>query len=299
MKKTTKANVIYNTLTDTYNIRLQAPLSVCWQVTRECNLRCRYCLSDSGHEMPKGLETEQALHLIKELGRLGVNRLDFTGGEPLLREDLSVLLECAKEQNISTIVTTNALLLNNENMETLKKADLVQISIDGPEQVHNFQRGAAVFDKMIENIKCLRDQGLRIRLNSFIFNSNKQYVGDLIDLSKELNLFSHLFIIFTPQGRGKDNLHEIIPDNEVEKIKQLILEHKQLERRNIRLYDYKEYMHSCVLVSPFGDVISQGFFEDESIRVGNMLQEPLEELFANEVFDHQGHLLHYLQRRSL
>lgn len=299
MIKTTPAYVNYDTVLDTYNLKLNAPLSVCWQVTRKCNLRCKFCLSDSGEEMPVGLSTEDAIQLINELGRLGINRLDFTGGEPLLREDLGVLLECAKKNQISTIITTNTLLLSEKNLSTLKNADLIQISIDGPEHIHNFQRSANVFNTMIKNVERLRDEKLKVRLNSFIFNSNKEYVSYLIDLSKKLGLFSHLFIIFTPQGRGKDNLQEIIPDDEVEKIKQVILEYKERENRNIRLYDYKEYMHSCVLLSPFGDVISQGFYENESICVGNMLRTPLEDLFADKAFDHQVHLLHYLQRRSL
>lgn len=57
-------------------------------------------------------------------------------------------------------------------------------------------------------------------------------------------------------------------------------------------------MHSCVLLTPTGDVISQGFYEEESIKVGNILETPLEELFGNEIFDHPTHVLHYLQRRA-
>ena len=90
-----------------------------------------------------------------------------------------------------------------------------------------------------------------------------------MDLSRDMNLFSHLFIIFTPQGRGKDNKQEIIPDDEVERIKEKILTRADLEKRNIRLYDYKEYMHSCVLLSPMGGVISQGFYEKDSAYVSD------------------------------
>lgn len=80
-----------------------------------------------------------------------------------------------------------------------------------------------MYNKTIENIAKLKNAGCKIRLNSFIFNSNKMYVQDLIDLSKKLELFSHLFIIFTPQGRGREHTEEIIPEEEVEKIKETIL----------------------------------------------------------------------------
>lgn len=298
MKKTTMAVITYDTEEDVYDIKLRNPLSVCWQITTNCNLNCKYCLSNSGVKGKYGLETKDAIAVINQLGKAGINRLDFTGGEPLLRKDLEKLIQCAKYNHINTIVTTNTTLLSQENIRALKLADLVQISIDGPKEVHNEQRQDEVFDKTIKNIKILKEEGCKIRLNSFIYNSNKQYVDFLINLSKELGVFSHLFIIFTPQGRGKNHLEEMIPEKEVEKIKEKIITYRKEENRNIRLYDYKEYLHSCVLLTPNGDVISQGFYEKDSINVGNILQKPLEEIFANKIFDHPTHVLHYLQRRA-
>ena len=130
-----------------------------------------------------------------------------------------------------------------------------------------------------------------------MFNSNKKYVDYLIDLSNKLGVFSHLFIIFTPQGRGRNYPDEIISPEEVEVIKNKILHEKEKSNRNIRLYDYNEYIHSCVLLTPTGDVISQGFYEEDSINVGNILNDSLENLFSNEIFDHPTHIFHYLQRR--
>ena len=92
---------------------------------------------------------------------------------------------------------------------------MVQVSIDGPEQIHNKQRQAEVYKKTIANIQKLQKSDCKVRLNSFIYNSNKQYVDELMDLSKDMGLFSHLFIIFTPQGRGKEHYEEIIPAQEV------------------------------------------------------------------------------------
>ena len=102
------------------------------------------------------MDTKTAIEIINQLGKIGINRLDFTGGEPLLRKDLKELIECSKKNNISTIVTTNTILLNDENIECLKKADLVQISIDGPKNVHNEQRHRDVFEKTINNKKIER-----------------------------------------------------------------------------------------------------------------------------------------------
>lgn len=130
MKKLTNAIITYDTENDTYDIKLKNPLSVCWQITTKCNLNCKYCLSSSGVTGEYGLSTQEAKKVIKEFGKIGINRLDFTGGEPLVREDIGELIQCAKENNINTIVTTNTILLNDKNIEYLKLADLVQVSID-------------------------------------------------------------------------------------------------------------------------------------------------------------------------
>ncbi len=297
MIKKTEAYIEYDTEADVYKLRLRAPLSVCWQITTKCNLNCKYCLSSSGNDGIYGLDTDIAKKVINHLGELGINRLDFTGGEPLLRKDLGELIDCAKENNISTIVTTNTTLLNDQNINILRKADLIQISVDGPREMHNYQRQRDVYDLTINNIKKIKEAGCKVRLNSFIFNSNKQYVEELMNLSKELGVLSHLFIIFTPQGRGKDYPNEIIEQEEVEKIKTLIERKRNEENRNIRLYDYNEYLHSCVLLTPMCDVISQGFYEEDSVKVGNILETPLDEVFSNDVFDHPTHVFHYLQRR--
>lgn len=298
MIKEVNAIIQYDTEKDTYDVNLKSPLSVCWQITTKCNLNCKYCISSSGKDGIYGLSTEEAMEIINHLGKLGINRLDFTGGEPLIREDLDKLIMCSKENNINTIVTTNTILLNEQNIEWLKLADLVQVSIDGPKGIHNDQRQAIVYDRTIENIKRLKEAGCKIRLNSFIYNSNKQYVESLMDLSKDLDLFSHLFIIFSPQGRGRKHLEEVISQEEVERIKEKIIERKERENRNIRLYDYNEYLHSCVLLTPEGDVISQGFYEEDSIKVGNIIEEPLDRIFQNKIFDQPTHLLHYIQRRA-
>ena len=96
MIKKTDAFIEYDTEKDIYSIKLKSPLSVCWQITTKCNLNCKYCISNSNMSGDYGLSTEKAIEIINHLGKIGVNRLDFTGGEPLIRKDLKKLLMVPK-----------------------------------------------------------------------------------------------------------------------------------------------------------------------------------------------------------
>lgn len=300
MIKSTLGEIKYDFENDKFvGIKLLSPLSVCWQVTTKCNLFCKYCLSSSGPQNKIGLPTEKAVEVIKHLGELNIARLDFTGGEPLIRDDLGVLIQEAQKQSINVLVTTNTLLLTNEKIRYLKEFQpIIQVSIDGPETVHNHIRNKDVFSKTIDNIKRLIDEGCKVRINSFLTKQTYKHIDYLLNLSKSLNIFSHLFIIFTPQGRGCDHLEEIIPENEVEAIKHKLIKIRDKTGYYIRIYDYREYEHSCVLLQPDGTVISQGFLQDECYEVGNLLETPLDIIFSSEHFNHTTHLLHYLQKRA-
>jgi len=86
-------------------------------VTSQCNLRCSYCMSEA-HEgrstTLSPLSKEEILNTIKVLATLGVTKVRFTGGEPLLRKDIAELVgEAKKNAAIKTAgLTTNGLLLD-------------------------------------------------------------------------------------------------------------------------------------------------------------------------------------------
>lgn len=298
MKKITDATIFYDKLKDQYSFKLRSPLSVCWQITTKCNLTCKYCLSSSGPQNGYGLSTDKAKEIIKMLSEANVNRLDFTGGEPFLRKDLKELIAYSIEKNISPLVTTNTLLLSDDDMKFLAANNiLVQVSIDGAQATHDNIRGGTVYNTTLNNIKKLITLGCKVRLNSFICRSNVQDIDSVLKLGEDLNVFSHLIILFTPQGRGVGFENEILEDEEKENLKDHLMQYMSQTGRYIRLYDYDEYEHSCVLITPLGDVISQALYEKDCIKAGNLFETPLNTLFQDDAFDHFKHLAHYIQRR--
>ena len=105
-------------------------------VTSMCNLRCSYCLSEEHHA---GLSSGDSMsagdieRLIYALARLGIRKIRFTGGEPLLRNDIAELVGAAKRTpGIETVsITTNGVLLHR-HIDALLNAglDALNLSID-------------------------------------------------------------------------------------------------------------------------------------------------------------------------
>mgnify|MGYP001281767327 FL=1 len=121
-------------LTDKYNRPIK-DLRI--SVTDRCNFRCSYCMpaeiyGESYKFLPKEkiLTFEEITRLTKIFAELGVTRIRITGGEPLLRKDLSILInQLTSIKNISDIsLTTNGFLLE-KSIEELVKSGLKRVTV--------------------------------------------------------------------------------------------------------------------------------------------------------------------------
>jgi len=105
-------------------------------VIENCNLRCIYCMPESGISFaPSGelMQKDEIQRILRLVVRAGVKKVRFTGGEPLLRKDLpEIIEESVRLKGIDSVhLTTNGLLLH-EKIDDLKKAGLhgINISLD-------------------------------------------------------------------------------------------------------------------------------------------------------------------------
>ncbi|MEM1566433.1 MAG: radical SAM protein [Candidatus Bathyarchaeia archaeon] len=139
-----------------------------YNVTGRCNLRCVYC--DWWKTEKSELQTDEALAVIDNVCSLGVTFFDFSGGEPLLRKDLTVLAKRVSRHNCLVSMNTNATLLKRENASKIAESfDIIVVSIDGPEECHDKIRGVAgTFQRAVEAIKILKKYGVRVGVNSVI-----------------------------------------------------------------------------------------------------------------------------------
>lgn len=105
--------------------------------TAKCNLRCTFCWGPD-HSIPDGLNTQDWKKVIGFFSSRGTNEIVFSGGEPLIRQDLVQLLHFAKLQGMRVTLSTNTLLLNEKRAaELLPYVDEIGVPIDGSDPQKN------------------------------------------------------------------------------------------------------------------------------------------------------------------
>jgi len=192
-----------------------------WEITKKCNLNCLHCISASS--IKKELKTKDALKVIDNLNSLGYKNLSITGGEPLMRKDIFVLLKKAKEHNFFTSLISNGTLINNKNILDIKKyVDKIIISLDGSNsKINDKIRGQGSFNKTIKAIKLLNDQNILIILCITISKVNIKDLNNIIRLSKELSIKEVHINEILIRGRANKNKKILqLTENNKNKFKQ-------------------------------------------------------------------------------
>jgi len=188
------------------------PVHPVFEITSRCNLKCDHCHARGGESDGKDeLSTEDVKkRVIDSLAQVDDFRsLIFSGGEPLLREDLVELVGHAKMRGFSPIIATNATLITPDFARKLKKAGNVGIaaSIDSTsDEVHDAFRGVSgALKQTMEGIANAAAEGMYIQINITASRMNKNEIPQLIRLADELRAQVILLYQFIPSGRGLES----------------------------------------------------------------------------------------------
>lgn len=165
-----------------------------YYVTYRCNASCSFC--DIWEKPSPYITLENFRANLRDLRKLGVRVIDFTGGEPLLHRELDILLAEAKKAGFITTVTTNCLLYPKYAERLKGKIDILHFSLDSPEEEeHNLSRGVQCFDKVIESIALARKLGERPDILFTVFEQN---VDKIEKVWEEITQPDNLVLILNP-----------------------------------------------------------------------------------------------------
>jgi GTP 3',8-cyclase len=181
-------------------------------ITDRCNLRCKYCTESLLPFIPHDdiLRYEEIIRFIRIGASLGLRKVRLTGGEPLRRRGLPLLLkEINAIDHIEDIsLTTNGVELA-ANVEELRDAGLrrINVSLDTLKRERfEFITGVDAFDKVVASIEAAKEAGLNpVKINTVIIKGfNDDEILDFAGFAAERDLQVR-FIEFMPFGDGWDN----------------------------------------------------------------------------------------------
>ncbi len=211
---------------------------VVWNVTRACNLKCVHCYAQAkASGGPDELTTEEGLALIDDLAAFGSPVMLFSGGEPLIRPDLTTLIKHAVGRGMRAVISTNGTLITADKAAELKDLGLsyVGISLDGLAAVNDRFRGEpGAFDQAVAGIKNCRSVGLKVGLRFTINKRNVPEVPAIFDLLEDLNVPRICFYHLVYTGRGSALMNEDLDHDETRRVVDLIIDRtKNLHERGI------------------------------------------------------------------
>jgi 12,18-didecarboxysiroheme deacetylase len=211
---------------------------VVWNMTRACNLKCLHCYakaSASSHE--KELTTQEARIMMDDLAGFGAPVILFSGGEPLVRDDLVELAWYAVDHGMRAVISTNGTLLTKEKARELREVGLsyVGVSLDGLEEVNDRFRGKkGAFHSAMEGIRNCQEAGLKVGLRFTLNRMNVEEVPLIFDLLEQFNIPRVCFYHLVYAGRGSELIEEDLDLLQTRRVVDLIINRtKELHDRGI------------------------------------------------------------------
>ncbi|MBE5040393.1 thioether cross-link-forming SCIFF peptide maturase [Ructibacterium gallinarum] len=296
------------------NMKRHSPVkAMCLHVAHDCNLRCAYCFADEGayhnrRELMSAETGKQAMDfLIQHSGNRRNLEVDFFGGEPLMNFDVvKEVVEYAREQekihnkNFRFTITTNGVLLNDENLAFINKnMSNVVLSLDGRKEVNDRVRckvdGSGSYDSIVP--KLIKVAESRHQDNYYVRGTFTKYN---LDFSKDVLHLADLGFkqtsvepVVSEPGAPYAITEEDLPKlfEEYEKLVEAYLQRKK-EGRGFNFFHFMIDLEQgpCVIkrlsgcgagceylaVAPNGDIYPcHQFVGTEKYKMGNIAQDTL------------------------
>lgn len=179
---------------------------VSWMTTNRCNLKCSHCYQDAGACREKELSTEEGKRLIDGIARAGFKIMIFSGGEPLMRDDIFELVQYAAGKGLRPVFGTNGTLIDANTAVRLKQSGAASmgISLDSLDAArHDAFRGMEdSWQLTVDAMANCRAAGLNFQIHMTVMDWNKAEVGDVIDFAAKVGADAVYLFFLIPVGRG-------------------------------------------------------------------------------------------------
>jgi radical SAM protein with 4Fe4S-binding SPASM domain len=145
---------------------------------------------------------------------------NITGGEPFLRKDIFDILDGITERGFDIYILSNGAIINSHIAQRLADIGVkgVQVSIEGPERIHEGIRGEGSFASAMRGVRHLLDAGLTVTLNTTLSDINAESFMDMMWLASFEGAQKLGFSRLVPSGRGAGLLSNMLEAEEVKSL---------------------------------------------------------------------------------
>ena len=272
-----------------FELGLDAPICLTWELTYACNLACVHCLSSSGRRDPRELTTAQCEEVIDELERMQVFYVNVGGGEPTIRPDFWHLLDYAVAHHVGVKFSTNGSRLTPDRARRLAATDYVdvQISLDGATaEVNDYVRGPGSFDTAVRALANLAEAGFADAKISVVCTRHNLDQLDAFQALADRYGATLRLTRLRPSGRGADTWDELHPRPEQQRrLYDWLLAKGDRVLTGDSFFHLSGYgeplpgLNLCgagrvvCLIDPVGDVYACPFAIHHRFRAGNLVHD--------------------------
>ncbi|MBQ8577041.1 MAG: radical SAM protein [Clostridia bacterium] len=175
--------------------KLGLPIGGNFELTSRCNFRCPMCYvhnaENDSEAKRRELSAAEWISLAKQARDRGMVFALLTGGEPFVRRDFFEIYHAMKEMGILVSINSNGSLLDGEIREKLFEDPPFRVNVSlygGCEETYRSMCGQPVFEKVVDNIRTLKERGIDVRLNLSITPYNCHDIGKIYEIASALNV---------------------------------------------------------------------------------------------------------------
>ncbi len=214
------------------------PFSIHFELTNRCNLRCVHCLLEK--EGDNELSTAEVFRILGELAQVGVFSLSLSGGELLVRDDISEIFDFLLTHRFLLTIYTNATLLSEQTIAQIAnlRPQGVEVSVYGAgADVHEQITGiSGSFHRTIDNIGRLKAAGVEVVFKGFLLKDNFHQRREMITLAEGLGIKHAFDFNLIPMVTGNTaNLAVGITNDQVKTIYREVAEEGLVLRNNAKI----------------------------------------------------------------
>jgi radical SAM protein with 4Fe4S-binding SPASM domain len=198
------------------NFSKASPMSALFELTFVCNHACSFCYNCPTGQ--KEMSTVEVIDALRKIADFNVLYLTLTGGEPLVRRDFFEIARAARDLGFALRIYSNAFLIDQAMAKRIREVANpmeMEISIHGAKPATHEQLTCVPgsFQKVVNAVRYLRAEGVKVILKCPITRDNQEEVLDLYRLSEELGAFIIFDPVITPRDDGdKDPLSLMATD---------------------------------------------------------------------------------------